>query len=58
MFVAAIVLLALGVGALGTSTYLEWRCREPVYALVMKVSTGLLAIGALLFSLVVGLGPG
>jgi len=47
----AIAILALGVGSLSVSTYLEWRIKEPKYALVMKVSTGLLAIGAILFGL-------
>ena len=47
----AIMILAIGVGSLSVSTYLEWRIKEPKYALVMKISTGLLAIGAILFSL-------
>ena len=47
----AIAILALGVGSLSVSTYLEWRIKEPKYALVMKISTGLLAIGAILFGL-------
>ena len=47
----AIMILAIGVGSLSVSTYLEWRIKEPMYALVMKISTGLLAIGAILFSL-------
>ena len=47
----AIMILAIGVGSLSVSTYLEWRIKEPKYALAMKISTGLLAIGAILFSL-------
>ena len=47
----AIMILAIGVGSLSVSTYLEWRIKEPKYALVMKISTGLLAIGAILFGL-------
>ena len=47
----AIMILAIGVGSLSVSTYLEWRIKEPKYALIMKISTGLLAIGAILFSL-------
>lgn len=45
----AIAILSIGVGSLSLSTYLEWKRQEPIYALVMKISSGLLAIGAILF---------
>lgn len=54
MLIAGIVVLSLGVGALVASTYMEWKRHEPVYALLIKVSTGLLAIGAILFGVAIG----
>lgn len=47
LLVAGIVLCSLGIGAFSVSTYLEWKMREPIYALVMKVATIIAFCGAI-----------
>ena len=49
MMAAGIALLTAAVAVTGTSAYLEWKFREPVYALYMKVGAILLAIGGVVF---------
>lgn len=47
LLVAGIVLAALGVGSFSVSTYLEWKMREPLYAVLMKVATIIAFVGAI-----------
>ena len=56
-------MMALGVTILATSTaslicsiVLEIRRKEPIYMILMKISSGGIAIGAIIFALAVKLG--
>lgn len=51
LYIAGIVLSALGIGAFGSSLYMESKLKEPMWALVMKIATILAFVGALLLSL-------
>lgn len=47
LLISGIILAAMGVGAFSISTYLEWKMREPLYAMLMKVATIVAFLGAI-----------
>ena len=49
MMIAGIVLMGVSVLVTGSATYLEWRRREPLWGLMMKVGPCLFGIGGILF---------
>ncbi len=49
MIVAGVTLLAIGAVALVGSVGMEIWKKEPVYMIIMKISAGLLAIGAIVW---------
>jgi len=51
MLVAGVTLLAVGSFALVGSTIIEWKRKEPLYAILMKISTGVMAIGTIIFGI-------
>ncbi len=51
MLIAGIIFMSLSLVVTGGATYLEWRMREPLWALMMKVGPCLFGIGGILFGL-------
>jgi len=51
MIVAGVTLLAVAATALVGSVGMEIWKKEPVYMIIMKVSSGLLAVGAIVFEI-------
>jgi len=51
-----VTILAVSTTSLVCSIVLEVRRREPMYMVLMKISAGGIAIGAIIFSLAVKLG--
>ena len=51
MLIAGITFMSVSVIVTGGATYLEWRLREPIWKLLMKVGPCLFGIGGILFGL-------
>lgn len=56
MMALGITILAASTASLICSIVLEVRRKEPIYMILMKISTGGIAIGAIIFALAVKLG--
>lgn len=51
MLIAAIVLMSVSIIVTGSTTYLEWRQRDSVWKLFMKIGPCLFGVGGILFGL-------
>lgn len=56
MMALGITILAASTATLACSIVLEVRRKEPIYMILMKISSGGIAIGAIIFALAVSLG--
>ena len=56
VFISGIVLLSMGVAMITSCAYMEIKFREPVYMIGIKIATGMLSIGAILFGVAVATG--
>lgn len=56
MMAVGVAILAASTASLVCSIVLEVRRKEPIYMILMKISTGGIAIGAIIFAWAVSLG--
>lgn len=44
-----LIIMVVGIGGIISSTILEWKRKEPIYALLMKIFPAIFAVGCAIY---------